>query len=95
LASREQEDKLKQTFGFLSELCQKFDEMTEHCGLFKVQSDGTTYVVMSDPTALLQSQSADIEIQQTEKLCLLGAEMIQALREMLQEKVAQTDEVAV
>ena len=54
MQTREVDKKPKIAFELLQAIYSRFDELVEKYGLFKVQSDNQTYIVMSDPSVMMQ-----------------------------------------
>lgn len=58
--SKEVEVKPQLAFNLLAVLYNKFDELVDMYGLFKVHSDSQNYVVISDPSVMLQLNNENV-----------------------------------
>jgi len=70
MSTREVDKRPKIAFEFLAQVYSKFDDLVEKYGLFKVDADSLHYIVMSDPSAMMQhNASYSMQVTQAVKLC--------------------------
>lgn len=72
----------------------KFDELVQSYGLFKLFGDTHNYIVVSDPSLILQPNSEKYQVEQALKLVILGQAMVKVVADTCAHMIASSTEIS-